>query len=385
MKIVKPFTFTAVAPYAKTSSGVTFPESGTTSYASGTPYALNDKVSMASDSSTVTMTAATPCVVTWTAHELVAGDMISFTTTGVLHKGIEVSKMYFVREVLTVDTFTLTFADDSFAAVSTSTWRVQSGTHTGVVYVYKKYISLQAPNTGRNPRKASNAAWWASLGAINQHAMFDGTITSKTTFHEIDVTLTVSYPMDVIVLMGLGGASCLVTCTDGTLGVVYNVSHTIWTSINGIYEDITELVITDIPTFSSGTIRIIVTRGSALDPIAVCEVGAVLIGKAYEVGGTSYGASIGIQDFSTIDADTFGNYDIVERAYSKRASLQVMVATADLAYTYNQLAKLRARKTLFIGDTNYGTTAIYGFPSDWSIVIQYQNYALLNIDIKGLT
>lgn len=81
-----------------------------------------------SKNSTVTITIATPGVVTWTAHGLVAGDPVTFKTTGALPTGITADSTYYVIATgLTADTFRIS-ATVGGAAVNTS--GTQSGTHT---------------------------------------------------------------------------------------------------------------------------------------------------------------------------------------------------------------------------------------------------------------
>jgi hypothetical protein len=77
--------------------------------------------------STCTITIASPAVVTWTAHNLVANDGVRFTTTGALPTGLSTGTTYFVKTVLDANTFTVS-ATAGGAAINTS--GVQSGTHT---------------------------------------------------------------------------------------------------------------------------------------------------------------------------------------------------------------------------------------------------------------
>lgn len=77
---------------------------------------------------TVTMTIASPAVVSWTGHGLVAGASIQLTTTGALPTGVTAGTTYYVISTgLTADTFQFS-ATQGGAAVNTS--GSQSGTHT---------------------------------------------------------------------------------------------------------------------------------------------------------------------------------------------------------------------------------------------------------------
>lgn len=80
---------------------------------------------------TVTMTIASPCVVTWTGHNLQTGDSVTLTTTGALPTGLSVDTQYFVTKI-DADTFNLSTSLANVAAgTKINTSGSQSGTHTG--------------------------------------------------------------------------------------------------------------------------------------------------------------------------------------------------------------------------------------------------------------
>lgn len=79
------------------------------------------------DTATITVTIASPGVVTWTGHTLSNGDIVVFTTTGALPTGITAGTSYYVVNAAT-NTFQIS-ATSGGAAINTS--GSQSGTHTG--------------------------------------------------------------------------------------------------------------------------------------------------------------------------------------------------------------------------------------------------------------
>lgn len=84
--------------------------------------------SVIAPSGVVTITLASPAVFTKTAHGYVAGDRVSFTTTGVLPTGLAASVEYFVISTgLTTNTFEVALSQEG-TAVNTSIG--QSGVHT---------------------------------------------------------------------------------------------------------------------------------------------------------------------------------------------------------------------------------------------------------------
>ncbi len=79
--------------------------------------------------SVITITIASPAVVSWTAHGLVAGREVKFSTTGALPTGIVAGTTYYVIAAgLATDNFRIAATVDG-AAINTS--GTQSGTHTG--------------------------------------------------------------------------------------------------------------------------------------------------------------------------------------------------------------------------------------------------------------
>lgn len=82
------------------------------------------------ESSVVTMTIATPGVVTWTAHGRSANDPVKFSTTGALPTGFVAGTTYYVVGAsITTNTFQLSATAGGAAINTTGT---QSGVHTGI-------------------------------------------------------------------------------------------------------------------------------------------------------------------------------------------------------------------------------------------------------------
>lgn len=102
--------------------------------------ALNDAPPVRS--ATVTMTIATPGVISWTAHGLAVGNKVQFSTSGALPTGLTAGTTYFVKTTPDANSFTVS-ATNGGAAVATS--GTQSGTHTGTTVPNgseRKFIAL---------------------------------------------------------------------------------------------------------------------------------------------------------------------------------------------------------------------------------------------------
>lgn len=104
--------------------GITVNTAGTTSAC-----ALYDGIS-----ATVSITIATPGVVSWTGHPFAIGGAIKFTTTGALPTGLTANTTYYVSSAgFTGNTFRLAPSlSDALAGTNTiNTSGSQSGVHTG--------------------------------------------------------------------------------------------------------------------------------------------------------------------------------------------------------------------------------------------------------------
>jgi hypothetical protein len=92
---------------------------------------------------TVTITIATPGVVTWSSHNLSTGTPVVFTTTGALPTGITAGTTYYV---IAVDASTFQIATtlaNALAGTAVNTSGSQSGTHTGTRYAITQRLSAQ--------------------------------------------------------------------------------------------------------------------------------------------------------------------------------------------------------------------------------------------------
>lgn len=78
---------------------------------------------------TVTITIASPAIITWVAHGLTSDDVVNFTTTGALPTGLSVGTDYYVLP-LTNDTFNVCLASGGKNGTAVNTSGTQSGTHT---------------------------------------------------------------------------------------------------------------------------------------------------------------------------------------------------------------------------------------------------------------
>lgn len=253
--------------------------------------------------------------------------------------------------------------------------------------VHKIFESLQAANTGNDP--ATSPTWWLDRGATNRWKMFDTLVNSQTE-HAGDITfsLKIAGRINSIALLNIYASSVRVIATDAVDGVVFDRTSDMrgnlgtidwWSWFFESPEWDSEAVMTDLPMYSDITISVTLTN---IGGAARC--GACIVGLSKDLGDTQYGASVGIQDYSVKTRDTWGNYTVLERAYSKRANFTVNADNNAIDRLQALLARYRSVPILYIGAEEFGSTTILGFYKDFSVSIAYCTFSVCTIEIEGL-
>lgn len=253
------------------------------------------------------------------------------------------------------------------------------------------YKSLQNANTGHDPiAEPATPVWWLDMGAVNRWAMFDTLVNSQTTnANSIAVVVTPAERVDSVILLNVSAATVDITMTDAVDGEVFSESYSM-TSDSGIidwyayfFEPIirkSDLSVTGMPPYINAAIAITLT-----DTGDTAACGECLIGLSRNIGVLVYGAKVGIRDYSVKTQDDFGNYTILERAFSKRGSFEIWVPEAITSELQILLAGYRATPIAYIGSDDIDATIIYGFYRDFEIDIAYRDYSVCSIEIEGLT
>jgi hypothetical protein len=266
-----------------------------------------------------------------------------------------------------------TYAKDIFVIATT-------GTH-------KIYQSLVASNQGN---ALTDTTKWLDCGATNRWKLHDQSVQSQSVnAGSISNRYAPVGRCNSIGLLNLEAAAVTVTVTDTTDGIIY-AKTTSLTSSSGISDYYQycfspidrrpDLVLTDLPSYSNVTIDVVISA-----PVGLAKCGALILGNFVNIGGTQYGAKIGITDYSIKTQDGFGGYTITKRGYRKTGDFSVEVRADYVDQLQLLLAKYRATPVLYIGADAYASSIIYGFYSDFSETISYPRMSLCSINILGLT
>ncbi len=262
---------------------------------------------------------------------------------------------------------------------------------------HRIYKSLQASNLNHDPAAEAdplNPVWWLDYSSTNRWRMFDKLVGQQTSQADsIAISLQTAARVDSLALLNISASSVTVTMTSASNSTVYQKTFSVtnYKSTNGWYSYFfttplteflrkTDLFITDLPPYNSAKIDITLN-----DTGNTVKCGEVIYGLANDIGGTQYGARVGIQDYSVKTVDTFGNYSVLQRAFAKRGTFSVWVDSTNMATTMALLSSIRSTPTLFIGSDSIESSMIYGFYKDFDIDIAYPTESICSIEVEGLT
>jgi len=262
--------------------------------------------------------------------------------------------------------------------------------------VHKIYESLQGANTGN---ALTDTAWWLDCGPTNRWKAFDQAVGSQTSqATSITFQLTPAQHFDSIAFLNMDAVTVQVVVTDPTAGVVHNQTVELLTTIvTGGADEVydwysyffseyfrkTDVVIYGIPIYLSAVVDITITYTGG-----TAKCGAVILGLQTNIGTTLQRPQIGFRDYSTIEADTFGVYNIVERECVRRMSCDVKVNALAVDNVLNILMYYKSKPVVWDANetaTSYTSLMVYGFCRDRNIVASCPLYSMLNIEIEGFT
>jgi hypothetical protein len=301
--------------------------------------------------------------------------------------------MKLIKPVTVTDSILLssTVPENDYAEWSSGT-TYSIGDRVIVVSVHKVYESLISSNTANNPT-TDNGTKWLDLGATNRWKAFDKKIGDPVT-QITSAEYVLNDPnssITAVALFGLQGISANVTVTDNIDGEVYNETIGLLDNKNIIdwytyfFEEQTQLqeaLFLNIPPYVGSDVQITVTNTTGQD----VKIGQIVSGFFSEIGLTTYGTSVSIEDFSRKETDAFGNFIVVERAFAQLVDYNVSYPTQNTRKIQSTLAQYRATPIVYIGseDTSYGTV-VYGFYRRFDLTLETPSYSLGAIEVEGLT
>lgn len=258
-----------------------------------------------------------------------------------------------------------------------------------IIAAQHKVYEVLASTTTDSPLVglAANPPTWMEIGYTNRWRLFDEVVGTLTTNSgTVSVTIKPGTVVNSLALFNVQGKSVTITMDDPVEGRVYNrtvnlVDAAVDNWYDWFFADIevrSSMVILDMPAY--GTANVTVT----IDSSSTAAVGALVIGKLVPVGTTTYGAKVGIDDYSRKERDKFGNLVVVEGAFSDTGDFPVVVETDRVSKIKKMLAEIRSKPVVWIGEETYEATIIYGFFKSFDLIYSGPDASDCQLSIEGL-
>jgi hypothetical protein len=377
MKLIEPIPITDAVLSSSNVAETDYP-----AWSAATAYALGNRVILtalhkiyeavkATTTSVVTISSASPTVVSWAGHGLADGTPISFSTTGNLPTPMVPGVTYYVRNP-TADNFNLATTPGGTAFGAGASGGIQTATAQS--------------NYNRSPD--ANPTFWLEVSATNRWMMFDPQNNTQTSnAGSISVTLLPVNIVNGVYVGNVDADSVTVTVTDAIEGAVYNSTQDLLQSNSGssffnwCFKRITRKTaawFTDLPMYVNATVQITLTKSSGNAKCGMCAIGQVV-----DIGMTATGVQTDIKDYSTTIFNSDGTSETTKRGYAKRMSVDVVVDNNEKDAIENQLASYRQAPMVWIASTRFETTTIYGTYSSFKTVIDTFPKSRMSLQIEG--
>lgn len=284
-----------------------------------------------------------------------------------------------------------TIPETDYAAYSAAT-SYAVGARCISTTTHRIYESVVASNLNHDPTVAANiGTYWLNVSPTNRWSAFDASISTASSATTSMTMVLKPGTCNSIAMLGLSGSTLTITQKDQTGGTVV---YTSTTNLDGSLLSDWYMYF-----FEPFALLDTVTLANALLPYAAGEItvtlagtgtvsmGVLAVGTVYDLGGTQYGATAGIIDYSTKTTDAFGSTVVTKRAYSKRMEARMSLQTAQLNKAYALLAALRSTPVVWIGtdSSSFGPLVVFGFYKDFSMEIAYPSYSLCSLQVEGVT
>ena len=280
------------------------PSPGEVTWTSGATFALGGRAILGAPTATVTISNASPAVVSWTGNGLPDGTPVLFTTTGTLPAGLTPNTIYYVVN-RTTDTFQVAETVDGVALSTTS---AGSGAHTGKAAIHRVFESLIASNTG-NPPAINDGTKWIDVGPTNRWSMVD-LYRPSVTWGDSPLSFTLT-PGRVVQSLFFGNLTAVqIDIVQKRAGVPIKswsrdlMTRKIQTYTEYFYKRFTpqrSVQINDVILYADATFEITLTRDTGK-----VGIGVIVQGDPVVLGKTQYGAKRQNRNYTKFDRNTDG-------------------------------------------------------------------------------
>ena len=249
--------------------------------------------------------------------------------------------------------------------------------------------SLETSTTGSDPA-------WLRLGSTNRWAMFgqvvqevtEGSAATSDGGTGIEVVVDPGASFDAIAFFNLTGAGVRVQSLDGstveydqTFRLLTPLAESTWHAyLFEPYSIESKPGIVDLPLRTDNTLRVIISSSGSS-----AKCGAMVLGRAINIGDAEYGSSVETRDFSSKERDEFGFFRIVERGSADRASIIGKCEYSRTTFVKRLLDEVRTTPVVWeAGGGDILAFLLYGFYVEAVLRPVSPSLTELSLELEGL-
>ena len=251
------------------------------------------------------------------------------------------------------------------------------------------YISAIDSNLGNDP-STSDATTWIVKAAMNKWAAFDAYVSNvSSNAGTITYSITVDEIVNGVSFFNLTADSVSITVSKDGVSTEYGADVRDFSYIGGSWynwfyggsQKATIYTFANLAYYGSGTvidIEITVGTGDA-------EVGQIVLGRGYELGGLLADVDLRNQSYSRFEEDDFGNLLIVKRPVVTLYDMSIATDTGNVARTQRLMKDLMEVPTVFVGsETSELGLILFGVLTSASPTIPHKKMHTTKITFREL-
>lgn len=276
--------------------------------------------------------------------------------------------------------------------IATTTWA--DGARVVSPDGFSVYESLQAGNLGHDPLADDPGAptWWARVGASNRWAIFDHEITLASVAGGSFSVVLQPGPFSALGLHGMRDISSvrIQIVNRATGATVRDTTHDLFAEGIDTPEEFfytwprptaVQKVFTGLPLLGDGEVTL------TFDGSADMRIGEVILGQAYELGGTLEDVALGLADYSVSERDRWGRLTLEPGDFSRTGTFPFLFPRARLGKVHALLSRFRGKSCLYIpsGRPGFEPMPILGTYTRLRIAPKGSRHYVGTLDLEGLS
>lgn len=232
---------------------------------------------------------------------------------------------------------------------------------------------------------------WLRVRAVNSWAALDKRkFTGTTQANSISYVFALGRAVDAVAVIKL------TECDSVRVRVIDPVYHTVYdqTRVTGMlptapdwhafllgeWEPSEEAALfEDLPWYPNAQLHIDIVGSSGL------AIGAMLFGEYRDWGvGVRQGVTFGGVDYSSTDADEYGETELIERFFADTVDATPVIYRNEIGALHRYLKALRATPALYVIVSDISTGILYGKYNDFRISHSNAKFAEVSIQVEAL-